>query len=202
MSQVEIPPWTPPWRVVVRDRLVRVSAAHVRGEERWECPTQIAVKARPTLQVDRDPSVRPTYPPFHSFALGLARDAAYSVMASDTDPEVALEQVCASSTGDVAEPARDVAREALQGYLIAVARLRDTGELPAETVVREFFAADEVDVRVEWSAWGLLHVSRDGADREYHVLTWEQAGTRRREPAYLAVYARVAAGCRAARARA
>lgn len=193
MSQVEIPPWTPPWRVVVRDRLIRVSAAHVRGEERWECPTQIAVKARPTLQVDRDPAVRPTYPPFHSFALGLARDAAYAVMASGTDPEVALEQVCATSSGDVAEAARDVAREALQGYLIAVARLRDTGELPAETVVREFFAADEFDVRVEWSAWGLLHVSRDGADREYHVLTWEQAGTRRREPAYLAVYARVAA---------
>ena len=193
MSPVEIPAWTPPWRVVVRDRLIRVSAAHVRGEERWECPTQIAVKARPTLQVDRDPAVRPTYPPFHSFALGLARDAAYAVMASGTDPEVALEQVCATSTGDVAEAARDVAREALQGYLIAVARLRDTGELPAETVVREFFAADEVDVRVEWSAWGLLHVSRDGADREYHVLTWEQAGTRRREPAYLAVYARVAA---------
>lgn len=193
MSPVEIPAWSPPWRVVVRDRLIRVSAAHVRGEERWECPTQIAVKARPALQVDRDPSVRPTYPPFHSFALGLARDAAYAVMASGTDPEVALERVCATSTGDVAEAARDVAREALQGYLIAVARLRDTGELPAETVVREFFAADEVEVRVEWSAWGLLHVSRDGADREYHVLTWEQAGTRRREPAYLAVYARVAA---------
>ena len=193
MSQVEIPPWTPPWRVVVRDRLIRVSAAHVRGEERWECPTQIAVKARPTLQVDRDPSVRPTYPPFHSFALGLARDAAYSVMAAGTDPEVALEQICATSSGDVADAARDVAREALQGYLIAVARLRDTGALPAETVVREFFAADEVDVRVEWSAWGLLHVSRDGADREFHVLTWEQAGTRRRDPAYLAVYARVAA---------
>lgn len=193
MSQVEIPPWTPPWRVVVRDRLIRVSAAHVRGEERWECPTQIAVKARPALQVDRDPSVRPTYPPFHSFALGLARDAAYSVMSAGTDPEVALDQVCATSNGDVADAARDVAREALQGYLIAVARLRDTTELPADTVVREFFAADEVDVRVEWSAWGLLHVSRDGADREYHVLTWEQAGTRRREAAYLAVYARVAA---------
>ncbi len=205
MSPVEIPAWTPPWRVTVRDRLIRVSAAHVRGEERWECPTQIAVKARPTVQVDRDPSVRPTYPPFHSFALGLARDAAYAVMASGADPEVALEQVCATSTGDVADAAREVAREALQGYLIAVARLRDTGELPAETVVREFFAADEpdrggfaappgqIDVRVEWSAWGLLHVSRDGADREYHVLTWEQAGTRRREPAYLAVYARVAA---------
>ncbi len=193
MSQVEIPPWTPPWRVVVRDRLIRVSAAHVRGEERWECPTQIAVKARPTLQVDRDPSVRPTYPPYHSFALGLARDAAYAVMSSGTDPEVALDQVCATSNGDVADAARTVAREALQGYLIAVARLRDTGELPAETVVREFFAVDEVDVRVEWSAWGLLHVSRDGADREFHVLTWEQAGARRRDPAYLAVYARVAA---------
>ena len=193
MSQVEIPPWTPPWRVVVRDRLIRVSAAHVRGEERWECPTQIAVKARPTLQVDRDPSVRPTYPPFHSFALGLARDAAYAVMSSGTDPEVALDQVCATSNGDVADAARTVAREALQGYLIAVARLRDTGELPAETVVREFFAVDEIDVRVEWSAWGLMHVSRDGADREFHVLTWEQAGARRRDPAYLAVYARVAA---------
>jgi hypothetical protein len=193
VTQVKIPPWTPPWRVVVRDRLIRVSAAHVRGEERWECPTQIAVKARPTLQVDRDSSVRPTYPPFHSFALGLARDAAYAVLASGTDPEVALDQVCATSAGDVAEAARTVAREALQGYLIAVARLRDTGELPAETVVREFFAVDEIDVRVEWSAWGLLHVSRDGTEREYHVLTWEQAGTRHREPAYLAVYARVAA---------
>lgn len=193
MTPVDIPAWSPPWRVVVRDRLIRVSAAHVRGDEDWECPTQIAVKARPTLRVDRDPSVRPTYPPFHSFALGLARDAAYAVLSTGTDPEVALDQVCATSMGDVADAAREAAREALQGYLIAVARLRDTGDLPADTVVREFFAADEVDVRVEWSAWGLLHISRDGAHREFHVLTWEQAGTRRRDPAYLSVYARVAA---------
>ena len=190
---VDIPTWTPPWRVVVRDRLIRVSAAHLRGEDRWECPTQIAVKARPTLQVDRDPSVRVSYPPFNSFALGLARDAAYSVLSSDRDPDVALDQVFASTTGDVADAARGAAREALQGYLMAVARLRDAGDLPADTVVREFFAADEQDVRVEWSAWGLLHISRDGAAREFHVLTWEQAGTRRRDAAYLAVYARVAA---------
>ncbi len=193
MSQVEIPPWTPPWRVVVRDRLVRVSAAHLRGEEQWECPTQIAVKARPTLQVDRDSSIRPTYPPFNSFALGLARDAAYSVLSAGRDPDVALAQVCASTTGGVAEATEEAAREALQGYLIAVARLRDAGELPDDTVVREFFAADEVDVRVEWSAWGILHVSRDGGLRDFHVLTWQQAGSRRRDPAYLAVYARVAA---------
>lgn len=193
MTGVTVPSWTPPWRVVARDRLIRISAAHVRGDERWECPTQIATKARPTLQVDRDPAIRVTYPPFHSFALGLARDAAYSVLSADRDPEVALEQVCASTAGDVAEAARDAAREALQGYLMAVARLRDSGDLPADTVVREFFAADEMDVRVEWSAWGLLHVSRDGAVREFHVLTWEQAGSRPRDPAYLAVYARVAA---------
>jgi len=170
-----------------------VSAAHVRGDERWECPTQIAVKARPALQVDRDPSVRMTYPPFHTFALGLARDAAYLVLSAGKDPEVALDQVCATTTGEVADAAREAAREALQGYLIAVARLRDVGDLPDETVVREFFAVDEMDVRVEWSAWGLLHISRDGAHREFHVLTWEQAGSRRRDPAYLAVYARVAA---------
>ncbi len=193
MTPVPIPAWIPPWRVVVRDRLIRVSAAHVRGEQRWECPTQIAVKARPTLQVDRDPSVRVTYPPYNTFALGLARDAAYLVMSAGKDPEVALDQVCATTTGDVADPARDAAREALQGYLIAIARLRDAGELPDETVVREFFAVDEMDVRVEWSAWGLLHVSRDGTMREFHVLTWEQAGSRPRDAAYLAVYARVAA---------
>ncbi len=193
MTPVQIPAWAPPWRVVVRDRVIRVSAAHVRGDERWECPTQIAVKARPALQVDRDPSVRMTYPPFHTFALGLARDAAYLVLSAGKDPEVALDQVCATTTGKVADAAREAAREALQGYLIAVARLRDVGDLPDETVVREFFAVDEMDVRVEWSAWGLLHISRDGAHREFHVLTWEQAGSRRRDPAYLAVYARVAA---------
>jgi hypothetical protein len=181
--------------VVVRDRLIRVSAAHVRGEERWECPAQIAAKARPAITVDRDPSIRVTYAPFHSFALGLARDAAYSVMSAGTDPEVALDRACAEAMGDVADAARQVAREALQGYLIAVARLRDSGELPADTVVREFFAADadQGDVRVEWFAWGLLHVSRDGGQREFHILTWDKAGSRRRSPSYLAVYARVAA---------
>jgi hypothetical protein len=193
VTQVDIPAWSPPWRVVVQERFIRVSAAHVRGEERWECPTQIAARARPALQVDRDPAIRPTYAPFHSFALGLARDAAYSVMSTGVDPDVALDNACSSAMGDVAEAAREVAREALQGYLIAVARLRDTGELPADTVVREFFAADEGDVPVEWSAWGLLHVSRDGGQREFHVLTWERAGARPRDPAYLAVYARVAA---------
>lgn len=193
MTRIDIPAWSPPWRVVVRDRFIRVSAAHVRGHEQWECATQIAAKARPTVKADRDPSVRVTYPPFHSFALGLARDAAYLVMSAGKDPEVALDQVCATANGDVAEAARGVAREALQGYLIAIARLRDAGDLPAETVVREFFAADDGDLRVEWFAWGLLHISRDGADREYHILTWEQAGTRRREPAAIAVYARIAA---------
>ena len=195
MTRIIPPTWTPPWQVVVRDRLVRISAAHVRGEERWECPAQIAAKARPAIAVDRDPSVRVAYAPYHSFALGIARDAAYAVMASGTDPEVALDRACAEAMGDVADAAREVAREALQGYLIAVARLRDSGALPADTVVREFFAADadETDVRVEWFAWGLLHVSRDGADREFHVLTWEKAGARPRSPSYLAVYARVAA---------
>ena len=193
MSKVDIPAWTPPWRVVVHERFIRVSAAHVRGEQRWECPTQIAAKARPALQVDRDPSLRITYAPYNSFALGLARDAAYAVLSAGVDPDVALDRACTSATGDVAAAAREVALEALQGYLIAIARLRDAGELPDDTVVREFFAADEAEVPIEWSAWGLLHVSRDGSQREFHVLTWEQAGTRPRDPAYLAVYARVAA---------
>lgn len=200
MTPVDIPAWAPPWRVVVRDRVIRVSAAHLRGEERWECPTQVAAKARPCLVVDRDPSLRITYAPFESFSLGLARDAAYSVLSRGTDPEVALDQACQAAMGEVTDASRDVAREGLQGYLIAVARLRDAGDLPADTVVREFFAVDDPEAdqadgrpRVEWYAWGLLHISKDGSQREFHVLTWEQAGTRPRDPAYLAVYARVAA---------
>lgn len=200
MTPVDIPTWSPPWRVVVRDRVIRVSAAHLRGEQRWECPTQVAAKARPCLVVDRDPSLRISYAPFDSFALGLAREAAYSVLARDADPDVALDQACQGAMGEISDASREAAREALQGYLIAVARLRDSGGLPADTVVREFFAVDDPDgdntdgrARVEWYAWGLLHVSKDGSEREFHVLTWEQAGTRPRDPAYLAVYARVAA---------
>ena len=195
MTSVDIPRWSPPWRVITRDRLIRVSAAHLRGEQRWECPTQIAAKARPGLTVERDPSLRISYPPYESFALGLAREAAYAVLAMGADPAAGLQQACSAAMGDIHPATLEVAGEALQGYLSAVARLRDAGDLPAETVVREFFAADEAagDVRVEWFAWGLLHVSKDGSLRDFHVLTWEQAGTRHRDPAYLAVYARVAA---------
>lgn len=195
MTRVPIPAWTAPWPVHVDERFLRVSASHLRGEERWECPTQIAAKARPALRVAQDTTVRPVYAPFEQFTLGIARDAAYDVLARNADPQDALAAAAGKSMAAVADASLSVAREALTGYLIAVARLRDSGELPPDALVREFFAVDEANddhVRVEWYAWGLLHISPDGAFREFHVLTWEEAGTRDRGAAYLAVCARAA----------
>lgn len=197
-GRVVVPPWQPDWPLDVRDRFIRVSAAHVRGDSRWECPEHLAFKARPAVYLERAGNERVTYPPFNAFPLGLVRDAAYSVLARSFDAEAALAEAISSATrGDttVHEATAQVAREGLQGYLISLARLRDTGQLPPETVVREFYAVDEADadgVRVEWSAWGLLHVDRTTGLREFHILTWDNAGDRHRSEAYLAVYARVA----------
>ena len=194
--RVGIPEWQPPWQVRVNDPFMRITAAHLRGDSRWECPAQIAAKARPGTKVERDPSLRVFYPPHESFPLGLVRDAAFAVLSRGLDPEAALTTVVDGRKGDVPEAMREAARSALTGYLIVVERLRDTGQLGADDVVREFFAFDEGsgdDPRIEWSAWGLLHVSRDSLTREFHVLTWDVAGARARSDSYLAVYARVAA---------
>lgn len=196
MTRVPIPPWTPDWPVTVQERFIRVSASHLRGQESAECAAQIAAKARPGVVVDNGPSHRAVYAPYQSFALGLARDAAFAVLARGADPRDALVEAVAKSPAQVADASADVAREALTGYLIAVERLRDDGDLPPDTLVREFFAVDEAEddqVRVEWSAWGLLHVSPDGALREFHILTWNAAGSRMRPDSYLAVCARAAA---------
>ncbi len=197
--RVEIPAWRPQWPVEVKERFIRISAAHLRGEDRWECPEQIALKARPGIYAKNPDAQRAVYPPFRSFPLGLVRKAAYAVLARGFDPEAALADAqAAESFGDtvVSDEAMPVAREGLTGYLIALERLRDAGVLSPESVVREFFAVDEAEsdlVRVEWSAWGLLHVDRVTGVREFHILTWDAAGSRARPESYLAVYARVAA---------
>ena len=194
--RVDIPAWQPPWPVRVNDPFIRVTASHLRGDPRWECPAQIAAKARPGIKAERDPSLRVFFAPHTSFPLGLVREAAYAVLSRGADPDAALAAAFDASKGAVPEAMRQVAQAGLNGYLIALERLRDTGALHADDVVREFFAYDEADgdgPRIEWSAWGLLHVTRDSSLREFHVLTWDGAGTRERSDAYLAVYARVAA---------
>ncbi|MBU6311119.1 MAG: PD-(D/E)XK nuclease family protein [Actinomycetales bacterium] len=194
--RVEIPDWTPPWPVRRGEEFIRVSAAHLSGDDRWICPAQIAAKARPGLGPDRDPSVRMTYPPHVTFPLGLVRDAAMRVLAQGMQPDAALAMVIADAKGDVPDALREVARTALDGYLATIGQLRASGALPEQTVVREFFAFDDAlgDLpRVEWSGWGLMHVAQDSTVREFHMLTWDDAGRRERSAARLAVYARVAA---------
>ena len=195
-DRVEIPAWDPPWPVRVSDPFIRVTAAHVRGDERWECGAQIAAKARPGVKPERDPSLRIAWPPHETFPLGIAREAAFAVLSRGMAPDAALAAAIDACRNPVPDAMRQVAQAALTGYLIAVERLRATAELPEDTVVREFFAVDEAvadSPRVEWSGWGLLHVSRDSAIREFHLLTWDDAGRRHRPEASLAVYARIAA---------
>ena len=194
--RVDIPVWTAPWPVRPGEEFMRVSAAHLRGDDRWECPAQIAAKARPSHRPERDPQLRIVYPPQASFPLGLVRDAAMRVLAQGIDAEVALAGVISDTNGEVPDAMREVASTALAGYLTTIEQLRESGELPAQTVVREFFAVDEAigdAPRVEWSGWGVLHVAQDSTVREFHVLTWDDAGRRERSDAYVAVYARVAA---------
>lgn len=194
--RAQIPAWTPPWPTRVGEDFLRISAAHLRGDDRWECPAQIAAKARPGTRPDRDPNLRITYPPTASFPLGLVRDAALRALAQGIDPQTALSSVISESKSAVPDAMREVASTALTSYFAMLDQLRASGDLPAQTVVREFFAVDEAvgeEPRVEWSGWGLLHVAQDSTVREFHILTWDDAGRRERSDAYVAVYARVAA---------
>lgn len=195
-DRVSIPAWLPPWPARSSEEFVRVSSSHLRGDETWECPAQIAAKARPGTRPERDSQLRLVYAPHESFPLGIVRDAAFAVLSRAVSADDALAQAVANLRNVVPDPMIQAARSGLTGYLAALERLREAGVLPADTVVREFFAFDDAadgSPRVEWTAWGILHVSRDSALREFHLLTWEGAGRTSRSPASLAVCARVAA---------
>ena len=195
--ELAMPTWTPPWPSEGHPTFYRVSASSLSGDTRWTCAEQAAKKARPQIFPVRDPSIKVAYPPFEDVPIGMVRDALYDILAKGTDIDQAIAAREADARRDIADPTRAVLRAGIEGYLATLAELGRDGDLPTDTVVREFTAIDTLDGadpdRLEWYGWGLMHTSRDSAIREYHLLTWSRAGTRERSAASLAVYARIAA---------
>ena len=192
-----IPAWTPPWPTRDTPTFLRISATALSGDTRWACAEQLAKKARPQVSPQREGRVRPLYPPFEDMPLGLVREAVYSLLRHDLDPERALAVAESTARREVTDPVRTAARAGIAGYLSLLDSLRASGELPEGTVVRDFIALDTEGradpARIEWYGWGILHISRDSSLREYHLLTWSRAGRRERSAATLGVYARIAA---------
>lgn len=192
-----MPTWTPPWPSEGHATFYRVSASSVSGDSRWICAEQVAKKARPQISPVRDPAIKTVYPPYEDVPIGMVRDALYDILAKGVDIDQALAAREADARREITDPTRTVLRAGIEGYLATLAELGRAGDLPTDTVVREFTAIDtltgEDPDRLEWYGWGLMHTSRDSAIREYHLLTWSRAGTRERSAASLGVYARIAA---------
>ncbi len=194
-EHLDIPTWTPPWPSEGQVTFLRISASSLSGDSRWTCAEQVAKKARPQISPERDRSARVVYPPYEDVPIGMVRDALYDMLAKGADIDQALASRDAEARREISDPTRAAMRAGIEGYLAVLSDLTRSGELPADTVVREFTAIDAIPPagRVEWYGWGLMHTSRDSAIREYHLLTWSKAGTRERSAASLAVYARIAA---------
>lgn len=194
-APVSIPSWTPPWPSEGQVTFLRISASSLSGDSRWTCAEQVAKKARPQISPERDRSAKIVYPPYEDVPIGMVRDALYDMLAKGVDLEQAMAAREAEARREVSDPTRAAVRAGIEGYLAVLADLTRRGDLPADTVVREFTAIDAAPPtgRVEWYGWGLMHTSRDSEIREYHLLTWNNAGARDRSSASLAVYARIAA---------
>jgi hypothetical protein len=196
MSAITVPDWQPPWPSKGEPTFLRISASSLSGDSRWNCPEQLAKKARPQVSPESDPRVRPVYPPFESVPIGLVRTALFSILAKSVDIDRGLDVAYSEAKADIADETKSAVRVGVEGYLSIMETLRRNGDLPAQTIVREFMAFDDLtgDIpRLEWYGWGLLHTSADSAIREYHLLTWSRADERERSPATLGVYARIAA---------
>jgi hypothetical protein len=192
-----LPAWTPPWPSEGHATFARVSASSLSGDNRWICAEQVAKKARPQISPVREASTKAVYPPYEDVPIGMVRDALYDILAKGVDIDRAIAAREAEARRTIADPTRTVLRAGIEGYLATLAELGRAGDLPTDTVVREFAAidslADSDPSRLEWYGWGLMHTSRDSAIREYHLLTWSRAGSQQRSAASLGVYARIAA---------
>jgi len=187
-----IPLWTPPWPTNDSATFIRISAAHLKGDQ-WTCAEQVAMKARPQISPVRDSSIRREFAPEASFALGTIHAALFAMLSRNMGRDDALEAAYADTNGDVTEPFRAAVEAGVDGYLQCLDELRASGALPPDTVVREFIGIDTEPQLLEWYGWGLLHISRDSQLREYHVLGQTRVDERTRSSASIGVYARIGA---------
>lgn len=186
--RASLPEWSPPWPTHDTATFMRVSAAALKGDSRWDCPEMLAMKARPQVRPQRDPSARPVYPPYESMPLGLVHSAVYDILRHGTPDDEAVAAAISGSRRDVVDPIPAIVATGVANYLASVE--------DRDAVVRQFIAVDDAVPgagRVEWFGWGICRISRDSQVREYDLLTYYAAGHRSRAEAVLGVYARIAA---------
>ncbi len=193
---IPIPPWTPPWPTSSTAGFVRISNTHLRP---GGCAEQVARKARP----DVFPDARAPWEPkgVGSFPLGLARDALVLLLGgAATLPEdpsarirAAIDRAAQDSWDEWAPESRPPVEQAIVGYLEVLESLRAEGALPESLVFADLAVAQDPDAdRVEFWAWALLHLSRDGTVREAHLLRWRSAANVSLGEAEVALIAHVA----------
>lgn len=181
---IAIPPWEPPWPFRGSPGFVRVTSTMARD---GGCREQKARKARPDLFPAQEPPREPAAP--GSFPLGLVRDAVLILLGASRPPDAAddasvterilaaVRQAAADSWQEWSEDSLPAVEAGVVGYLEVLESLRAGGDLPETLVFDDLaYAQDPQDDRVEFWAWAVHHISRDGSLREVHLLRWREAG--------------------------
>ncbi len=201
-TSIPIPDWEPPWPYRGSPGYVRVTSTMTR--ERG-CREQTARKARPDLFPAQDAPREPAAP--GSFPLGLVRDTVLNLLGSGagagSDPDLptadllrsAVQQAAADSWQEWSAESLPAVEAGVVGYLEVLESLRASGELPETLVFSDIaYVQDPEADRVEFWAWAVHHISRDGALREVHLLRWRDAASVPLAPAEVALVAQVAGG--------
>ena len=200
-----VPDWQPEWQFTGDLSHARVMAGRLAGSPLFSCPALDAKKSRPGVYPQRDKRDRITeFAPFADVPIGLVRDVVVDHVTRKAQPttQSIVDSAVRSAAPRALAPSTELVVEAgVTGYRAALAALRAEGQLPVDAVLVPDVVVSDVQVGggvVEWAAWGLHWIARDGV-RESHLLVWRNAGSRPRADAVLGVIARAAAeGFRAA----
>lgn len=199
---VAVPAWEPPWPYRGSPGYVRVTSTMAREAG---CREQTARKARPDLFPAQESPREPVAP--GSFPLGLVLDTLLTLLgigglpSADTELPTAdllrsaVQRAATDSWQEWSPDALPAVEAGVVGYLEVLESLRAGGELPETLVFRDLAYVQDPDAdRVEFWAWGIAHISRDGTLREIHLLRWRDAPAVRLGEAELALVAQVAGG--------
>ena len=194
-----VPEWQPLWPFTGDLGHVRILASRLADPSWFVCPAQQTKKSRPEVYPVRDRSSRNVeLPPFAAVPIGLVRSVIIDHVTQGLTPTPeSIEQAAmrAAAPRELAAGSALAVQAAVNGYRELLRQLRSEGSLGVDAVLVADLAIIEPQVDdgvVEWSAWGINWIGRDGV-REFHVLTWRNAGRRPKSAAQLAVMARTLA---------
>jgi len=194
-----LPAWEPEWEFTGDLLHARVMAGRLAGSPVFNCPAQDAKKARPGVYPVRDRKDRSgERPPHAEVPIGLVRDVVLDHVTraqTPTEESIRLAAVRSAAPRELADGSAQAVAAGVTGYRGVLQRLRAEGQLARDAVLVPDVVVSDTHVDgavVEWAAWGLHWIDRDGT-RESHLLVWRDAGSRPRPDAVLGVIARAGA---------